>query len=256
MKKLLLILFIVLCFGLVACADAQTTESTTTTESTSAVATTVSTTETTTATTETTTATTETTTETTTTEPKVDPIPESFIEFDSNGRPILSPEDKSCFDLVTRTVKIDDVQALIEEKASLQRFCAKLPLQCIRRYFVYEDEPDAEEMFYVTVKTDEGWRIIAFICYPRDTNKIEFSHTQDFVVESKEKNSAECIELLSKETKYTDLCALGYEGTVTFDGSKGQYSGRGGLVVLYVFNDGTAIEIGFGESARYSIFIL
>ena len=249
MKKLLLILFIVLCFGLVACADAQTTESTTTTTESMTVATTVST-------TETTTETTETTIETTTTEPKVDPIPESFIEFDANGRPILSPDDKSCFDLVTRTVKIDDVQALIEEKASLQTFCAKLPLQCIRRYFVYEDEPDAEEMFYVTVKTDEGWRIIAFICYPRDTNKIEFSHTQDFVVESKEKNSAEFIELLSKETKYTDLCALGYEGTVTFDGSKGQYSGRGGLVVLYVFNDGTAIEIGFGESARYSIFIL
>lgn len=236
MKKLLLILFIVLCFCLVACADAQTAESTTTTtESTSAVATTVTT-------TETTTETTETTTETTTTETKVDPIPESFIEFDSNGRPILSPEDKSCFDLVTREIKAEDIKALIEEKASLQTFCAKLPLQCIREYkFLYHDSCG----YLVPVNTDKGWGIIQFAD--------EFDARGDFrtfVVEDKDKSSADFIKILNEEISYDDICKLGYKGTI-LSSSIGWYA----LRVRYVFDDGTMVDVDwpYASPTQYSI---
>ena len=111
-------------------------------------------------------------------------------------------------------------------------------------------------MFYVPINTDEGWFIISFICYPRDTAKIEFSHTQDFIIESDEKSSTEFIETLSNDIKYDDLCELGYNGTVIFDSSKGQYSGRVGLEVLYVFKDGMAIYISFNTSVIYNIFKL
>ena len=252
MKKLLLILFIVLCFCLVACADAQTPESTTTTtESTSAVATTTvtttetttATTETTTATTETTTATTETTTETTTAEPPVGPpIPESFIEFDANGRPILSPEDKSCFQLVTREIKAEDIKALIEEKASLQTFCEKLPLQCIREYkFLYHDSCG----YLVPVNTDQGWGIIQFADELDDSG---YFHT--FVVEDKDKSSADFIKILNEEISYDDLCKLGYKGTILFS-SIGWYA----LRVRYVFDDGTMVDVDwpYASPTAYSI---
>ena len=234
MKKLLLILFIVLCFCLAACAEAQTAESTTTTESTT-VATTVTT-------TKTTTATTETTTETTTTEPKVDPIPESFIEFDANGRPILSPEDKSCFDLVTREIKAEDIKALIEEKASLQTFCEKLPLQCIREYkFLYHDSCG----YLVPVNTDKGWGIIQFAD--------EFDDSGDFrtfVVEDKDKSSADFIKILNEKISYDDICKLGYKGTI-LSSSIGWYA----LRVRYVFDDGTMVDVDwpYASPTQYSI---
>ena len=199
MKKLLLILFIVLCFGLVACADAQTTESTTTTESTSAVATTVSTTETTTATTETTTATTETTTETTTTETTVVPIPESFVEFDSNGSPIPSPDDKSCFDLVTREIKVEDIKALIKQDVSLKYFCDSLSLQCLRIYYSAMGYDGLRDVFYIfPMKTDDGWKIAAYYCWDGHTI-FNCGFLFPFKVESKDSSScAEMIENLKE----------------------------------------------------------
>lgn len=248
MKKIMLIFFVIACLIMTSCGEVHTgstaTTEATTTDSVTTVETTI------------TTSTSETTmSETVTTEPIAEPT-EAFIEFDLNGRPIPSPDDKSCFELVTKKIKMTDVNALVKKKASLQTFCEELPLQCIRRYFIYDDEPDAEEMFYVPINTDEGWFIISFICYPRDTAKIEFSHTQDFIIESDEKSSTEFIETLSNDIKYDDLCELGYNGTVIFDSSKGQYSGRVGLEVLYVFKDGMAIYISFNTSVIYNIFKL
>ena len=245
MKKIMLIFFVIACLIMTSCGEVHTgstaTTEATTTDSVTTVETTI------------TTSTSETTlSETVTTEPIAEPT-EAFIEFDLNGRPIPSPDDKSCFELVTKKIKMTDVNALVKKKASLQTFCEELPLQCIRRYFIYDDEPDAEEMFYVPINTDEGWFIISFICYPRDTAKIEFSHTQDFIIESDEKSSTEFIETLSNDIKYDDLCELGYNGTVIFDSSKGQYSGRVGLEVLYVFKDGMAIYISFNTSVIYDI---
>ena len=253
MKKIMLIFLVIACLWLVSCGEVHTgstatTEATVTTDSATTVETTI--------TTSLTAETAETPlSETVTTEPIAEPA-EAFIEFDLNGRPIPSPDDKSCFELVTREIKMTDVNALVKKKASLQTFCEELPLQCIRRYFIYDDEPDAEEMFYVPINTDEGWFIISFICYPRDTAKIEFSHTQDFIIESDEKSSTEFIETLSNDIKYDDLHELGYNGTVIFDSSKGQYSGRVGLEVLYVFKDGMAIYISFNTSVIYNIFKL
>ncbi len=248
MKKIMLIFLVIACLWLISCGEVHTgstaTTEATTTDSVTTVETTI------------TTSTSETTmSETVTTEPIAEPA-EAFIEFDLNGRPIPSPDDKSCFELVTKKIKMTDVNALVKKKASLQTFCEELPLQCIRRYFIYDDEPDAEEMFYVPINTDEGWFIISFICYPRDTAKIEFSHTQDFIIESDEKSSTEFIETLSNDIKYDDLHELGYNGTVIFDSSKGQYSGRVGLEVLYVFKDGMAIYISFNTSVIYNIFKL
>ena len=248
MKKIMLIFFVIACLIVTSCGEVHTgstaTTEATTTDSVTTVETTI------------TTSTSETTiSETVTTEPITEPT-EAFIEFDLNGRPIPSPDDKSCFELVTKKIKMTDVNALVKKKASLQTFCEELPLQCIRRYFIYDDEPDAEEMFYVPINTDEGWFIISFICYPRDTAKIEFSHTQDFIIESDEKSSTEFIETLSNDIKYDDLCELGYNGTVIFDSSKGQYSGRVGLEVLYVFKDWMAIYISFNTSVIYNIFKL
>lgn len=248
MKKIMLIFLVIACLIMTSCGEVHTgstaTTEATTTDSVTTVETTI------------TTSTSETTmSETVTTEPIAEPT-EAFIEFDLNGRPIPSPDDKSCFELVTKKIKMTDVNALVKKKASLQTFCEELPLQCIRRYFIYDDEPDAEEMFYVPINTDEGWFIISFICYPRDTAKIEFSHTQDFIIESDEKSITEFIETLSNDIKYDDLCELGYNGTVIFDSSKGQYSGRVGLEVLYVFKDGMAIYISFNTSVIYNIFKL
>lgn len=248
MKKIMLIFFVIACLIVTSCGEVHTgstaTTEATTTDSVTTVETTI------------TTSTSETTmSETVTTEPIAEPT-EAFIEFDLNGRPIPSPDDKSCFELVTKKIKMTDVNALVKKKASLQTFCEEIPLQCIRRYFIYDDEPDAEEMFYVPINTDEGWFIISFICYPRDTAKIEFSHTQDFIIESDEKSSTEFIETLSNDIKYDDLHELGYNGTVIFDSSKGQYSGRVGLEVLYVFKDGMAIYISFNTSVIYNIFKL
>lgn len=252
MKKIMLISFVIACLIMTSCGEVHTGSTATTEATTTDSVTTVETTITTSLTAETA----ETTlSETVTTEPIAEPT-EAFIEFDLNGRPIPSPDDKSCFELVTKKIKMTDVNALVKKKASLQTFCEELPLQCIRRYFIYDDEPDAEEMFYVPINTDEGWFIISFICYPRDTAKIEFSHTQDFIIESDEKSSAEFIETLSNDIKYDDLCELGYNGTVIFDSSKGQYSGRVGLEVLYVFKDGMAIYISFNTSVIYNIFKL
>ena len=255
MKKIMLISLVIACLWLVSCGGVHT-GSTATTEATATTQVTTTDSVTTVETTITTSLTAETTiSETVTTEPIAEPT-EAFIEFDLNGRPILSPDDKSCFELVTKKIKMTDANALVKKKASLQTFCEELPLQCIRRYFIYDDEPDAEEMFYVPINTDEGWFIISFICYPRDTAKIEFSHTQDFIIESDEKSSTEFIETLSNDIKYDDLCELGYNGAVIFDSSKGQYSGRVGLEVLYVFKDGMAIYISFNTSVIYNIFKL
>ena len=256
MKKLLLILFIVLCFGLVACADAQTTESTTTTESTSAVATTVSTTETTTATTETTTATTETTTETTTTETTVVPIPESFVEFDSNGSPIPSPDDKSCFDLVTREIKVEDIKALIKQDVSLKYFCDSLSLQCLRIYYSAMGYDGLRDVFYIfPMKTDDGWKIAAYYCWDGHTI-FNCGFLFPFKVESKDSSScAELIENLKEDASYEDICELGFEGTILHYPSQNlRY-----FQVLYVFDDGTAVEARFGEfesDSEYHVFKL
>ena len=180
MKKIMLIFIVIACLWLISCGEVHT-GSTATTEATATTEVTVTTNSATTVETTTTTSTSETTiSETVTTDPIAEPA-EVFIEFDLNGRPVLSSDDKSCFELVTKKIKMTDVNALVTKKASLQTFCEELPLQCIRRHFIYDDEPDAEEIFCVPINTDEGWFIISFICYPRDTAKIEFSHThKDF----------------------------------------------------------------------------
>lgn len=272
MKKILLIVLAVLCLVLTSClevpSDETGTDATKTTETAKATETTETTEATTTTERETTTSfkfaetatesTTEYTTATTTvttqtTEPPVPPTEETFIEFDSNGRPILSSDDKNCFELVTRTVSIDDVKALAAGEYSLKEFCEVLPLQCIRKFSYGDDDADIEEIFYVVAKTDEGWYIISFVGYPSGTDRIVYSHVQKFIVEDADKKSMDFIRKLNKTTDYRDLCNLGYKGTITFDGANGQFSGRGGLEVLYVFGDGVAVHVTFTGVTLYTV---
>ena len=137
MKKIMLISLVIACLWLVSCGEVhtgstETTEATATTEATTTDSvTTVETTITTSLTAETA----ETTlSETVTTEPIAEPT-EAFIEFDLNGRPIPSPDDKSCFELVTKKIKVADIKALIEQEVPLNQFCSLLSLQCLRIYY-------------------------------------------------------------------------------------------------------------------------
>ena len=259
MKKLLLIIFIVLCFGLVACADAPMTESTTTTtESTSAVATTtVTTTETTTATTETTTATTETTTETTTAEPTVDPpIPEYFIEFSPEGELIPSPDDKTCFELVTREIKMADLSAILGDPSStLRDLCEKLPIQCVRKYPLGD-----VDRYLITVKTDEGWKLLVIWSYMYNNTK-EYLLRANVPLIILDKDKDILIEKLKNNASYNDIediYDLGYIGTNMSILNWG--NGTNHLIVVFAFEDGTVIYAEFLKREpygnRYCVFKL
>ena len=124
MKKIMLIFFVIACLIMTSCGEVHTgsiaTTEATTTDSVTTAETTI------------TTSTSETTmSETVTTEPIAEPT-EAFIEFDLNGRPIPSPDDKSCFELVTREIKVADIKALTKQEVPLNQFCSLLSLQCLR----------------------------------------------------------------------------------------------------------------------------
>lgn len=256
MKKLLLILFIVLCFCLVACADAQTVESTTTTTESTTVATTVITTETTTATTETTTATTETTTETTTTETTVVPIPESFVEFSPEGELIPSPDDKTCFELVTREIKMADLLAILGDPSStLRDLCEKLPIQCVRKYPLGD-----VDRYLITVKTDEGWKLLVIWSYMYNNTK-EYLLRANVPLIILDKDKDILIEKLKNNASYNDIediYDLGYIGTNMSILNWG--NGTNHLIVVFAFEDGTVIYAEFLKREpygnRYCVFKL
>ena len=146
MKKIMLIFFVIACLIVTSCGEVHTgstatTEATATTDSATTVETTI--------TTSLTAETAETTlSETVTTEPITEPT-EAFIEFDLNGRPIPSPDDKSCFELVTREIKVADIKALTKQEALLNQFCSLLSLQCLRIYYTDVGYDGLRDEYYV-----------------------------------------------------------------------------------------------------------
>lgn len=255
MKKIMLIFLVIACLWLVSCGEVHT-GSTATTE---ATATTQVTTTDSAATIETTiTASTSETTisETVTTEPIAEPT-EAFIEFDLNGRPIPSPDDKSCFELVTKKIKVADIKALIEQEVPLNQFCSLLSLQCLRIYYTDVGYDGLRDEYYVLpVKTDDGWKIIAFYCWDGDTI-FNSGYLFPFEVEKEGSSSTELIESLKKDVSYEEIRKLGFEGTILhYPTTNLRY-----LQVLYVFTDGTAIEAKFESfssdtEVEYNIFKL
>lgn len=250
MKKIMLIFLVIACLWLVSCGEVHTgstatTEATVTTDSVTTVETTI------------TTSTSETTmSETVTTEPITEPT-EAFIEFDLNGRPIPSPDDKSCFELVTREIKVADIKALTKQEALLNQFCSLLSLQCLRIYYTDVGYDGLRDEYYVLpVKTDDGWKIIAFYCWDGDTI-FNSGYLFPFEVEKEGSNSTELIESLKKDVSYEEIRKLGFEGTILhYPTTNLRY-----LQVLYVFTDGTAIEAKFesfssNAEVEYNIFKL
>ncbi len=254
MKKIMLIFFVIACLIVTSCGEVHTgstatTEATATTDSATTVETTI--------TTSLTAETAETTlSETVTTEPITEPT-EAFIEFDLNGRPIPSPNDKSCFELVTREIKVVDIKALTKQEALLNQFCSLLSLQCLRIYYTDVGYDGLRDEYYVLpVKTDDGWKIIAFYCWDGDTI-FNSGYLFPFEVEKEGSNSTELIESLKKDVSYEEIRKLGFEGTILhYPTTNLRY-----LQVLYVFTDGTAIEAKFesfssNAEVEYNIFKL
>ena len=254
MKKIMLIFFVIACLIVTSCGEVHTgstatTEATATTDSATTVETTI--------TTSLTAETAETTlSETVTTEPITEPT-EAFIEFDLNGRPIPSPNDKSCFELVTREIKVADIKALTKQEALLNQFCSLLSLQCLRIYYTEVGYDGLRDEYYVLpVKTDDGWKIIAFYCWDGDTI-FNSGYLFPFEVEKEGSNSTELIESLKKDVSYEEIRKLGFEGTILhYPTTNLRY-----LQVLYVFTDGTAIEAKFesfssNAEVEYNIFKL
>lgn len=254
MKKIMLIFFVIACLIVTSCGEVHTgstatTEATATTDSATTVETTI--------TTSLTAETAETTlSETVTTEPITEPT-EAFIEFDLNGRPIPSPDDKSCFELVTREIKVVDIKALTKQEALLNQFCSLLSLQCLRIYYTDVGYDGLRDEYYVLpVKTDDGWKIIAFYCWDGDTI-FNSGYLFPFEVEKEGSNSTELIESLKKDVSYEEIRKLGFEGTILhYPTTNLRY-----LQVLYVFTDGTAIEAKFesfssNAEVEYNIFKL
>lgn len=254
MKKIMLIFFVIACLIVTSCGEVHTgstatTEATATTDSATTVETTI--------TTSLTAETAETTlSETVTTEPITEPT-EAFIEFDLNGRPIPSPNDKSCFELVTREIKVADIKALTKQEALLNQFCSLLSLQCLRIYYTDVGYDGLRDEYYVLpVKTDDGWKIIAFYCWDGDTI-FNSGYLFPFEVEKEGSNSTELIESLKKDVSYEEIRKLGFEGTILhYPTTNLRY-----LQVLYVFDDGTAIEAKFESfssdtEVEYNIFKL
>ena len=254
MKKIMLIFFVIACLILTSCGEVHTgsnatTEATATTDYATTVETTI--------TTSLTAETAETTlSETVTTEPITEPT-EAFIEFDLNGRPIPSPDDKSCFELVTREIKVADIKALTKQEALLNQFCSLLSLQCLRIYYTDVGYDGLRDEYYVLpVKTDDGWKIIAFYCWDGDTI-FNSGYLFPFEVEKEGSNSTELIESLKKDVSYEEIRKLGFEGTILhYPTTNLRY-----LQVLYVFTDGTAIEAKFesfssNAEVEYNIFKL
>ena len=254
MKKIMLIFFVIACLIVTSCGEVHTgstatTEATATTDSATTVETTI--------TTSLTAETAETTlSETVTTEPITEPT-EAFIEFDLNGRPIPSPNDKSCFELVTREIKVADIKALTKQEALLNQFCSLLSLQCLRIYYTDVGYDGLRDEYYVLpVKTDDGWKIIAFYCWDGDTI-FNSGYLFPFEVEKEGSNSTELIESLKKDVSYEEIRKLGFEGTILhYPTTNLRY-----LQVLYVFTDGTAIEAKFesfssNAEVEYNIFKL
>ena len=254
MKKIMLIFFVIACLIVTSCGEVHTgstatTEATATTDSATTVETTI--------TTSLTAETAETTlSETVTTEPITEPT-EAFIEFDLNGRPIPSPNDKSCFELVTREIKVVDIKALTKQEALLNQFCSLLSLQCLRIYYTDVGYDGLRDEYYVLpVKTDDGWKIIAFYCWDGDTI-FNSGYLFPFEVEKEGSNSTELIESLKKDVSYEEIRKLGFEGTILhYPTTNLRY-----LQGLYVFTDGTAIEAKFesfssNAEVEYNIFKL
>lgn len=252
MKKIMLIFFVIACLWLISCGEVHTGSTATTEATTTDSVTTVETTITTSLTAETA----ETTlSETVTTEPIAEPT-EAFIEFDLNGRPIPSPDDKSCFELVTREIKVADIKTLTKQEVPLNQFCSLLSLQCLRIYYTdFGSDGLRDEYYVLPIKTDEGWKIIAFYCWDGDTI-FNSGYLFPFEVE-KEGGSTELIENLKKDVSYEEICKLGFDGTILhYPTTNLRY-----LQVLYVFDDGTAIEAKFesfssNTEVEYNIFKL
>lgn len=253
MKKIMLIFLVIACLIMTSCGEVHTGSTATTEATTTDSVTTVETTITTSLTAETA----ETTlSETVTTEPIAEPA-EAFIEFDLNGRPIPSPDDKSCFELVTREIKAADIKALTKQEALLNQFCSLLSLQCLRIYYTDVGYDGLRDEYYVLpVKTDDGWKIIAFYCWDGDTI-FNSGYLFPFEVEKEGSNSTELIESLKKDVSYEEIRKLGFEGTILhYPTTNLRY-----LQVLYVFTDGTAIEAKFesfssNAEVEYNIFKL
>ncbi len=148
------------CLWLISCGEVHTGSTATTEATTTDSVTTVETTITTSLTAETA----ETTlSETVTTEPIAEPT-EAFIEFDLNGRPIPSPDDKSCFELVTREIKVADIKTLTKQEVPLNQFCSLLSLQCLRIYYTdFGSDGLRDEYYVLPIKTDEGWKNYCFL---------------------------------------------------------------------------------------------
>lgn len=250
MKKIMLIFLVIACLIMTSCGEVHTgstatTEATETTDSVTTVETTI------------TTSTSETTlSETVTTEPIAEPA-EAFIEFDLNGRPIPSPDDKSCFELVTREIKVADIKALTKQEVPLNQFCSLLSLQCLKIYYTDVGYDGLRDEYYVLpVKTDDGWKIIAFYCWDGDTI-FNSGYLFPFEVEKEGSSSTELIESLKKDVSYEEIRKLGFEGTILhYPTTNLRY-----LQVLYVFTDGTAIEAKFesfssNAEVEYNIFKL
>lgn len=253
MKKIMLIFFVIACLIVTSCGEVHTGSTATTEATTTDSVTTVETTITTSLTAETA----ETTlSETVTTEPIAEPA-EAFIEFDLNGRPIPSPDDKSCFELVTREIKVADIKALTKQEVPLNQFCSLLSLQCLRIYYTDVGYDGLRDEYYVLpVKTDDGWKIIAFYCWDGDTI-FNSGYLFPFEVEKEGSSSTELIESLKKDVSYEEIRKLGFEGTILhYPTTNLRY-----LQVLYVFTDGTAIEAKFESfssdtEVEYNIFKL
>ena len=253
MKKIMLIFFVIACLIVTSCGEVHTGSTATTEATTADSVTTVETTITTSLTAETA----ETTlSETVTTEPIAEPA-EAFIEFDLNGRPIPSPDDKSCFELVTREIKVADIKALTKQEVPLNQFCSLLSLQCLRIYYTDVGYDGLRDEYYVLpVKTDDGWKIIAFYCWDGDTI-FNSGYLFPFEVEKEGSSSTELIESLKKDVSYEEIRKLGFEGTILhYPTTNLRY-----LQVLYVFDDGMAIEAKFESfssdtEVEYNIFKL
>ncbi len=253
MKKIMLIFFVIACLIVTSCGEVHTGSTATTEAATTDSVTTVETTITTSLTAETA----ETTiSETVTTEPITEPT-EAFIEFDLNGRPIPSPDDKSCFELVTREIKVADIKTLTKQEVPLNQFCSLLSLQCLRIYYTdFGSDGLRDEYYVLPIKTDEGWKIIAFYCWDGDTI-FNSGYLFPFEVEKEGGSSTELIESLKKDVSYEEIRKLGFEGTILhYPTTNLRY-----LQVLYVFTDGTAIEAKFesfssNTEVEYNIFKL
>lgn len=250
MKKIMLIFLAIACLIVTSCGEVHTgstatTEATATTTSATTIETTI------------TTLTSETTiSETVTTEPIAEHT-EAFIEFDLNGRPIPSPDDKSCFELVTREIKVADIKALTKQEVPLNQFCSLLSLQCLRIYYTdFGSDGLRDEYYVLPIKTDEGWKIVAFYCWDGDTI-FNSGYLFPFEVEKNGSSSTELIENLKKGVSYEEISKLGFEGTILhYPTTNLRY-----LQVLYVFDDGTAIEAKFetfssNTEVEYNIFKL